>query len=125
MSKRAADSRKAGRREIQAARPSRFGWAGLIDFARRRAGSLAITAYGILLAVFSLGYLRIALARSWFFSSDEYVFAAEVIRFLHLDYHQYYFDMPGTPYMMLTAVLWLIFHPLAGWLGWDYPPTGT
>ncbi len=125
MSKRAADSRKAGRREIQAARPSRFGWAGLIDFARRRAGSLAITAYGILLAVFSLGYLRIALARSWFFSSDEYVFAAEVIRFLHLDYHQYYFDMPGTPYMMLTAVLWSIFHPLAGWLGWDYPPTGT
>jgi hypothetical protein len=47
-----------------------------------------------------------SLFRTWFFSSDEYVIGAEVIRFVHLDLRQRFFDMPGTPFMFITALLW-------------------
>jgi hypothetical protein len=55
-------------------------------------------------------YLRTALSRSWFFSSEEYVFGAEVIRFLQLDFRQRFFDMPGTPLMILTALVWAVYY---------------
>lgn len=51
-----------------------------------------------------------ALARTWFFSSDEYVVVAEVIRFSGLDFHQHFFDMPGTPFIVLNAVIWLALY---------------
>jgi hypothetical protein len=63
--------------------------------------------------------MLVSLSRSWFFSSDEYVLAGEVIRFLNLDLHQQFFDMPGTPFMMLSAVLWALFYPLQTWLSPD------
>ena len=52
-------------------------------------------------------YMAPSLMRAWYFSSDEYVLVAEVIRFLHLDFRQHFFDMPGTPLMFLTVILWL------------------
>ena len=56
-------------------------------------------------------YLEPSLFRSWFFSSDEYVFVAEVIRFLNHDFRQHFFDIPGTPFMFLSAALWaLVYH---------------
>ena len=56
-------------------------------------------------------YLEPSLFRSWFFSSDEYVFVAEVIRFLNHDFRQQFFDIPGTPFMFLSAALWtLVYH---------------
>jgi hypothetical protein len=61
-----------------------------------------------------------SLFRTWFFSSDEYVFAAEVIRFTRGDFHQHFFDMPGTPFMALTALAWHLFyaaHRITGQLG--------
>src|SRR5690242_12049520 len=48
-----------------------------------------------------------SLFRSWFFLSDEYVIVAEAIRFLHFDFRQHFFDMPGTPLMILSALLWV------------------
>jgi hypothetical protein len=59
--------------------------------------------------------------RTWFFSSDEYVFAAEVIRFGHLDFRQQFFDMPGTPLMMLGALIWSIYYGVH-WLVGAVPP---
>jgi hypothetical protein len=58
------------------------------------------------LVVFAAWYMFSSLFRSWFFSSDEYVMVAEVIRFLHLDFRQHFFDMPGTPLMFFSAVVW-------------------
>jgi hypothetical protein len=55
-------------------------------------------------------YVRSGLARSWFFSSDEYVIGAEVIRFLQLDFRQRFFDMPGTPFMFVTALVWTAYY---------------
>ena len=42
----------------------------------------------------------------WFNSSDEIVVAGEVIRFSNLDFHQHFYDMPGTPLMLLGAAEW-------------------
>jgi hypothetical protein len=64
---------------------------------------LAGTAYSMLPGLF----------RAWYFSSDEYVFAAEVIRFTHWDFRQHFFDIPGTPFMLLSAVLWRAIHTFA------------
>ncbi len=63
---------------------------------------------------FSLYYLLPSLYRSWFFSSDEYAIAQEVIRFLNLDSRQQFFDMPGTPLMMLSAAIWAAIYGVAG-----------
>jgi len=116
MSRRGAEPRKRSRNPAPVDRPSPFRRQAILDFARGRTAGLALAAYGALLACFSMAWLRSSLARSWFFSSDEYVFAAEVIRFLRLNFHQSFFDMPGTPYMMLTALLWGGFSKIAGWL---------
>ena len=58
------------------------------------------------LIVFAAWYMFSSLFRSWYFSSDEYVIVAEVIRFLHFDFQQHFFDMPGTPLMFLSAIVW-------------------
>jgi hypothetical protein len=79
--------------------------------------------YLAILLTFALRYLLVSLSRSWFFSSDEYVIAGEVIRFLNLDLHQRFFDMPGTPLMMLSAGLWSLFYPLETWFSPD--PSST
>ncbi len=63
-------------------------------------------AYVTALIVFEAWNMIPGLSRAWFFLSDEYVIVAEVIRFLHLDFHQHFFDMPGTPLIFLSALLW-------------------
>jgi hypothetical protein len=79
--------------------------------------------YLVILLTFALRYLLVSLSRSWFFSSDEYVIAGEVIRFLTRDLHQRFFDMPGTPLMMLSAALWALFYQLQTWFRPDpYSP---
>jgi len=62
------------------------------------------------LIFFCAWYMAPSLFRSWFFSSDEYVIVAEIIRFLHLDFRQHFFDMPGTPLMFVSALLWLLIY---------------
>src|SRR5271170_5503006 len=67
---------------------------------------LAVAAYILFLCC------RVALALSpnvhlpWFNKSDEIVVVAEVIRFSNLDFHQQFYDMPGTPLMLLGAGQW-------------------
>lgn len=105
--------------------PQPVGHATLLDRAvalldRMQRHSTAISGlYLAILLAFSLSYLLVSLSRSWFYSSDEYVIAGEVIRFFNLDPRQQFFDMPGTPFMMLSAALWAIFYPLAMWLSPD------
>jgi hypothetical protein len=59
-----------------------------------------------LLIGFCVKDLWSSLFRQWFFSSDEYVVVAEVIRFVQLDFRQHFVDMPGTPFMLIGAAAW-------------------
>lgn len=83
---------------------------------------LALLSYWVASAY---GYLRPALFRTWFFSSDEYVIAAEVIRFSNLDFRQHFFDNPGTPFMLLDSLLWALFYGVERLLGLAPPTTIT
>jgi hypothetical protein len=67
-------------------------------------------------------YLSRTLSRLWFFSSDEYVIAAEVIRFCHWDFRQHFFDSPGTFFMLLGSPLWALYYGVERALG--LAPTG-
>jgi dolichyl-phosphate-mannose-protein mannosyltransferase len=80
--------------------------------------------YVVLLLSTAACYMTPALFRSWYFSSDEYVFAAEVIRFLHLDFRQQFFDIPGTPFMFLSAILWGMWYGLSYLAGPVPAPAG-
>jgi hypothetical protein len=52
---------------------------------------------------------------AWFASSDETVVVAEVIRFSNFDFHQSFFDMPGTPLMLFGAAEWHLFYTFVSW----------
>lgn len=49
----------------------------------------------------------------WYSNSDENVVVTEVIRFSGLDFRQEFYDMPGTPLMMLGAAEWRVYHASA------------
>ena len=61
--------------------------------------------------VVSMAWL--SLGFPWSSSSDEIVQLAEVIRFANLDFHQRFYDMPGTPLWILGAAEWLIYYLFA------------
>jgi predicted membrane-bound mannosyltransferase len=69
-------------------------------------------------------YLSRTLFRLWFFSSDEYVVVGEVIRFCHLDFHQHFFDNPGTFFMFLNALLWGAYYGVERAIGATPGPIG-
>ena len=93
---------------------------GALLYRVQRHSTAASLIYLAILLTFALRYMLVSLSRSWFFSSDEYVIAGEVIRFLSRDLHQRFFDMPGTPLMALAAALWAIFYPFETWFRPDY-----
>jgi hypothetical protein len=71
-------------------------------------------AFLVALLAYTVGYMWAGLIRSWYFSSDEYVVVAEVIRFAQHTYGQHFFDMPGTPFMFLAALVWFfVYAPCA------------
>lgn len=63
------------------------------------------------LIIYTVNLLSKGLVTPWYGNSDEVVYAAEVIKFLDLNFNQNFFDIPGTPFMFLTTILW------AGWYG--------
>jgi hypothetical protein len=69
-----------------------------------------------LVALFQAKQIWPALYIPWWFNTDEIFYFSEVIRFLGGDFHQTYYDIPGTPLMTLTALLmwcgWAITHVL-------------
>jgi dolichyl-phosphate-mannose-protein mannosyltransferase len=77
----------------------------------------------VAMVAYEAWYLTPSLFRAWYFSSDEYVMVAEVIRFLHLDFDQHFFDMPGTPLMILTAIIWLPTYAVGSAFG--FSPSGA
>jgi len=79
----------------------------------RRAAAIASAAYLVCLIGFAVHYMWPSLFRVWFFNSDEYVFAIETIRFTQLDFQQRFFDMPGTPLMLVASLLWAGYYGLA------------
>jgi 4-amino-4-deoxy-L-arabinose transferase-like glycosyltransferase len=74
---------------------------------------------------FAYTYLSETIFRIWFFSSDEYVLAAEIIRFSQFDFHQHFFDIPGTFYMLLDTPIWLGFYGIERTLGHASDGLGT
>ncbi|HEX5270077.1 MAG TPA: glycosyltransferase family 39 protein, partial [Gemmataceae bacterium] len=89
-----------------------------------RAVRLLGLAVVLALTGFQLARMLPSLALPWYQKADELVFAYEVIRFLRLDFRQHFFDIPGTPFMFLTAALWSAGHRLlwlAGLTGYASP----
>jgi hypothetical protein len=85
-------------------------------------GILVSSGYLLFLTAFAAWHLQRTLFRSWFFSSDEYVLAGEVIRFSHLDFRQHFFDMPGTLFIFLDAAVWRLIYTVAGLFGLTSDP---
>jgi hypothetical protein len=67
----------------------------------------------VALIVTAVYYLSPAITRTWFFNSDEYVVVGEVIRFSRFDFHQRFFDMPGTPFIFFVSACWSLFSGAA------------
>jgi hypothetical protein len=91
--------------------PDARGVAGLTAAQAERIGvALFVSA----LIASSAWFLTPSLFRAWFYRSDEYVVIGEIIRFLHLDFRQHYFDMPDTPLMLASAAMWGVIYGIAG-----------
>lgn len=69
------------------------------------------------LVAFSAWMLAPSVGRAWFYRSDEYPIVGETIRFLHLDFRQHYFDLPETPLMFASAVVWRMVYAAAWIMG--------
>jgi hypothetical protein len=78
--------------------------------------SLAIAVFLGLLIWHTISMLWPSLGIPWFASSDESILLAEVIRFSGFNFYQSFFDMPGTPLMMLGAAEWRLYYTLATFL---------
>jgi 4-amino-4-deoxy-L-arabinose transferase-like glycosyltransferase len=78
-----------------------------------RVGQIASALFVSALVVFSAWYLTPSLFRAWFYRSDEYAVVGEIIRFVHLDFRQHYFDMPQTPLMLAVAAAWGVIYGVA------------
>src|SRR5258705_1775475 len=63
-----------------------------------------------MLLLYVLRFMWSGLFRTWYFSSDEYVVGAEVIRFAEKDFNQHFFDMPGTPFIFLGSIVWFFVY---------------
>ena len=75
-----------------------------------RAINLIVGAYLALLFDHVVSMVWLSLGFPWSSSSDENVQVAEVVRFANLDFHQRFFDMPGTPLWMLGAAEWRVYY---------------
>src|SRR5262245_55398476 len=76
------------------------------DSGANNVGLLMSVLYVSVLVAFAVRFMWASIFRTWFFNADEYVVAGEVIRFTQLDFRQRFFDMPGTPLMLLTSAVW-------------------
>jgi len=90
----------------------------LLDRLQRHSNAASLIYLALVLA-FALPHLLVGLSRGWFYTADEFMIAGESIRFVDLDPRQHFFDLPGTPFMILTAVLWAVLRPIAQWLAPD------
>jgi len=91
--------------------PDAPGGAGLSSARAERIGAALFVSA---LVAFSAWYLAPSLFRAWFYRSDEYAVVGEIIRFLHLDFRQHYFDMPETPLMLASAAVWGAIYGIFG-----------
>jgi hypothetical protein len=66
---------------------------------------------------FAYQHLVRTLFRTWFFNSDEYALAAEIIRFSQHDFRQHFFDNPGTLFMLIDTAGWTAFYGIRCALG--------
>jgi hypothetical protein len=73
------------------------------------------------LVIYSVSILWKSLSVPWIYNSDEVVYTAEVIKMLRLNFNQSFFDIPGTPFMFLTTILWAIWYAILS-LSRQIPP---
>jgi len=62
------------------------------------------------LITYSCGLLSRSLSIPWYYHADEIVYTSEIIKFLELNFNQNFFDIPGTPFMLLSAFLWALWY---------------
>lgn len=78
----------------------------------------AIVAYPLILAAYP------AITFPWYFNTEEFPYIQEILRFVELDFRQQFFDIPGTPLMMVGTLLWSIYYWLGVILGYADPSQG-
>jgi hypothetical protein len=86
---------------------------------RERAGSLGL--FALLVGV--IGYATFTAAYPavffpWYYNTEEFPYVQEILRFVELDFRQEFFDIPGTPLMMLGTLLWWPYY-LVQWVVGD------
>lgn len=60
----------------------------------------------------------------WYFNTEEFPYIQEVLRFIKLDFNQQFFDIPGTPLMLLGTFLWSVYYRICLILGFTNPSHG-
>ncbi len=56
----------------------------------------------------------------WYFNTEEFPYVQEVLRFSEFNFKQEFFDIPGTPLMMLGTALWWPYYLASNLLSADY-----
>ena len=69
-----------------------------------------LVAYGVVIAL----EVGPTFTLPWWTNTEEFPYAQEVVRFLSGDFHQRFFDIPGTPLMVISTALFAIPHWVMG-----------
>jgi hypothetical protein len=80
---------------------------------------IVVAAYLVFLCLQIISVYSENLNLAWFNLSDEVAITGEVIRFSNGDFHQRFYDMPGTPLMLFGAVEWRLVYYWAVMHGFD------
>jgi hypothetical protein len=79
-----------------------------------------------LIIVYSLvltGYPAITFP--WYFNTEEFPYIQEILRFVEFDFRQQFFDMPGTPLIVLGTIFWSIYYWSSVLFGYADPSEGV
>ncbi|PZV14850.1 MAG: hypothetical protein DCF22_08185 [Leptolyngbya sp.] len=58
----------------------------------------------------------------WYANTEEFPYIQEILRFVTFDFRQEFFDIPGTPLMMIGTFLWSIYYWVCAFF--SHPDTG-
>ncbi len=96
-----------------------------LDPANQKASFFIEIAFIAGLIVYTISLLAKCLVTPWYYTSDEVVYTAEIVKFLDLNFNQNFFDIPGTPFMFLTTILWAVWYGLLYITGHASTAVGT
>ena len=77
-----------------------------------------IIAYSLVLTAYP------AITFPWYLNTEEFPYIQEILRFVELDFRQQFFDIPGTPLMLLGTIFWSIYYWFSVLVGYADPSAG-